>query len=256
MHIYKQMGYNPRNPGRKYFKKKRSNRRRGGKRSRVPRPLRSGGKIVLARKLPEMSVYGYGAGWNKVDPTGTCLTFGAPVANTSYGSTNNTVPFVMVFRLDQLINYTELTALTDRYKFLSVNLKIRSTNNIAATTIGASDQAQLPWFEFIEDHDDATMHTINGLRERMNVKTRYFGSSAKPCSITVRPRVADVVYNNGVTTAYAVNAKQQWINCSYPSVEHYAIRGNIHNVNIPAGVTYGTSLCFDVTANLVLADIC
>lgn len=251
------MGYNPAAPGRKYRLKRRKARK--GKKMARRRPYRNNhGHLRLKRKMPEIHLYSSApagaAGFMGVsDPTGTCVTLGTATNVPGVSGLYN-IPFSMVFRLDQLPSYTEITTLADRYKLNSIVAKIRCNQNVQ-TLNQTTPNPSLPWIEWIADHDDGAVQTAAQFRERMGVTTRYFGASSKPVVMKCKPRTANLVFNNGVTNAYVVPNKSQWINSSYAGIEHYAIKGILHEVSLPGTIYAGSTFSVDVTFDVSAADI-
>lgn len=200
------------------------------------------GFIKLIRKSPEIYLRNSPtAGLFQVnDPTTTCLQTGAPIADAVGGTYS--IPFSLVFRLDQLIGSTDITGLCDAYKLKYV--KVQMTYQSSSSQVNSL--SIMPNITWIQDHDDgAVPSSINALREKMGSKMSTFGFN-KLLKIGVVPKCADTVYNNGITSAYAV-AKPMWLNSTYPSVEHYAIKGILSNVALPATSAALTSFKFDIT---------
>lgn len=232
----------------RYVRRRAAPKRKSGMRKRRMVRRKAGSKkgyLVVKRKLPELyirntNVAGVAA---TTDPTVSCLNIGAPIAEPVGGT--YAIPFSMVFRMDQLINSTDITNLCDAYKLK--NFKIGCTYLSSQASVGGT--ALMPQITWVQDHDDAQVPgSINALREKQGVKLRTFGYN-KIINISVQPRVADAVYNNGVTTAYSV-PKQMWLNSQYPGAEHYAIKGILNNVNLTATATVATAFKFDVTATV------
>lgn len=237
----------PRRPRRKYLAKRKYVRkvRRGP----------SKGVLKIARKTALIQTYSNSlvAGTIvKVDPTGTCLNLGTPVAIT--GTTNcYDIPFSMLFRLDQLMNSTDITNLADQYKIQSVkvSLHVNGLSNIYLNNAGSTQ----PWVEYIQDHDDATVPTIAQMREKMGVRTKYFSANRFKISMGVRPRVADTVFGSGVSSAYAIGMRSQFINCTYPNAEHYGIKGVLHNVQLSGTSNVSSLFDWDVTQYILAKDL-
>lgn len=229
--------------------------RRRALRRRIARPPKTGG-FVITRKLSMINIQS-GAGGvagNPFlnDPTGSCLTLGT--ASSSTMSNAYDIPFSMKFRLDQLMNSNELTALADRYRIISVLVKVHYNNAaqpIATTSTGSA--GVLPWIEYIQDHDDASVPTLALLREKMGSKSKYFSASKPTIKMGVRPLPAATVFNNGITSAYSVPKRSPYINTAYPSVEHYGIKGVLHSCWLPTSVV--GMFEFDVSVKLALKDI-
>jgi len=206
------------------------------------------GMIRLVRKLPEIFIRNSGSLGipQNNDPTATCIILGTPVADAVGGTYS--VPFSMTFRMDQIINHTDMTALCDSYKLSRVNVKLTYQQSVASV----NTPSIMPNFSYITDHDDNTPPTINSLREKMGCKTKTFGLNSY-VSFGVSPRVSDTIYNNGITSAYSV-ARPLWINSTYPGAEHYGIKGVLHQVNLASTATVNTAFKFDVTATIYGKD--
>lgn len=234
-----------RRPRRKYQAKRRPMRRRYARK----------GFVKIARKTALIQTYSNASVAGtivKVDPTGTCLDLGTPVLITGTSNCYD-IPFSMKFRLDQLMNSTDITNLCDQYKINSVkvDLHVNGMSNIYLNNAGSTQ----PWLEYIQDHDDATVPTIAQIREKMGVKTKYFSGNRFKVSMGVRPRVADAIFGSGVTTAYAVNKKSQWINATYPNAEHYGLKGVLHNVQLSGTANVSSLFDWNVTQYVVAADL-
>lgn len=217
--------------------------------SRRIRSIRHGG-FTLVRKMPLITLSSSGAGVGLAvlnDPTGTCLQY--TVLGASPGTTGQyDVAFSLKFSLNQLQSFTDVTQIADAYKINNVLVKLSSGFQVA-TGVGAA----VPYVEYVQDHDDATIPTLAQIRQKMGVKTKYFGPTKQMIKMGVRPKTADEIYNNGVTTAYGVN-RTQWINCDYPATEHYAIKGIIHNMYLNGTANQGL-LTFDISASVSARDL-
>lgn len=245
------------------FKRKYAPKRRLVRRKRLlrRRPLRLAprrapqGRFNITRKLSMIQTYSHPsvAGTMQLnDPSGTCLTLGSPVLVTGT-TTVYDIPFSMKFRLDQLMNSSDITNLADKYRINSVKVKVHA-NGLTTNYTGLSAAGQ-PWIEYIADHDDATVPSISQIREKMGVKTKYFSGVKAAVSMGVRPRVADTVFANGVSSGYAVNRFSQYINSTYPNVEHYAIKGVLHNVQLSGTANVVNLFDWDVTQFVTVADL-
>lgn len=237
---------------RRYAKAKRvANYRRfvAGKR-RFRATKTSKGFLCVKRKHPELYVRNSAVAGvaQLIDPTGTCLLLGAPIADGG-GAGTYSIPFSMTFRLDQVINSTDITNLCDAYKlkYVQIGLTYQSTQSSVG---GLQIMPNLTW---VQDHDDSSVPTsINQLREKMDSKFKTFGFN-KLLKIGVQPRVADTVFNNGITSAYS-QAKPLWLDSNSPGVEHYSIKGIIGNVNLSSSATVSSYFKFDVTTTVYGKD--
>lgn len=185
----------------------------------------------------------------KNDPTGTCLNLGTPTYITGTDNCYD-VPFSMSFRLSQLMNSGDITTLADSYKIVNALVKIHANWNMG----GTNQTSAIPWVEYIQDYDDATVPAISDLREKMGTKNKYFNASKPTVLMGVRPKFADTIFNNGVTSAYAVGNKREWINSTYGGVEHYGIKGVLHNVQLPGSGSGGSLFNWDVSLKVVAKD--
>lgn len=221
--------------------------RRNYKGKKTPRT----GAFTIFRKLPDMAIKSTNVQGNPnaVDSTGTCIQLGG--TNLSVGSSSGwSIPFSLKFRLDQLINSTDITGIADKYKIIGayVRLFYNKSNAQAGATAG------MPYVEYITDHDDVTPPTVNALREKMGVKLSTFKNASSFIGMKVRPLPAREVFNNGITTGYEVPSKAVFINSAYPSVEHYGIKGVIHNMWLPA-VDGQEVIKVDVALRVIAKDL-
>jgi len=213
----------------------------------------SKGFFKISRKLPEIYVRNTSvAGVAQVnDPTTTCITLGTPIADAVGGSYS--IPFSAKFRLDQLINYTDISNIADQYKITYAQIKMTyqsTSSNVGSNTI-------MPNLQWIQDHDDIDVSTltINSLREKMGVKFKTFGFN-KICKIGVKPRVQDSVGGaGGVVQNSGVSNKSLWLNTQYTNTEHFGIKGMLSNVFLPLLSSTLTSFKFDVTLWVCAKDI-
>lgn len=208
--------------------------------------LTSKGYVALWRRVPEIYVTNSATpgAVALTDPV-NCLQIGTPTA-TQFGSYD--VPFSMVFKISQLINYTDLLNLCDMYKIKAVVVKVYFNSN----TNSVNSSATLPQITYISDHDDATVPTtVSSLREKSGAKYKFFNSK-NYVKIVMRPRVSNLVFNTGVTTAYSPANKAQWIDSQYINTEHYAIKGILNNVSLPTN-SGGIQVGFKFDVNVLVA---
>lgn len=232
--------------------KKRGNKKRAyRKRAYGRKGFGKSGGFKLLRKLPDMAIKSTNVQGNPnaIDSTGTCITLGG--ANLSVGSSGGwDIPFSLKFRLDQLINSTDVTGIADKYKIIGayVRMYYNKSNAQAGATAG------LPYIEYKTDHDDSTPPTVNGLREKMGVKLSTFKNGSSFIGMKCRPLPSREIFGSGISTAYEVPSKSVFINSSYPTVEHYGIKGVIHNMWLPA-VDGQEVMKVDVTLAIVAKDL-
>lgn len=207
------------------------------------------GHLSLSRKLPEIYVRNTAVVGvpQSNDPTLSCLSLGTPIADAVGGTYS--IPFAMKFRLDQLINYTDITNIADQYKlkYVKVGLTYQSsTSTVSSNTI-------MPNLQWIADNDDATPPaSINDLREKMGVRMKTFGFN-KMCSISLRPLLQDTVGGAGGVVQNS-QPRSGFINTSFPNTEHFGLKGILSNVVLAASPAVLTSFKIDVTAYVSAKD--
>jgi len=226
-------------------------KRRYGKKKNAIRRLNSGnaGYLNISRKLDVMGLRtGDNSGTVTVtDPTSTCLSVGIPTPSPGAIVGTYDVPFSLKFRLDQLVNYTELTNLFDSYKINGVKVFVQNFYNTSSvTSIG------LPWIEHFVDHDNSIPETVFQVRQRMGVKTKYFSANKQCIAMYCKPRLQQAVFNNvasGITFGVTPRGSQ-WVDCAQPTIEHYSVKGIVHNMWLGnAGLN---NFQFDVNVNVSL----
>lgn len=232
----------------RYVRRKRAGagmRRRAG--PRYYRPAKGGG-FTITRKLPVITLTSSGSlgSTSLNDPTGTCLAVG-PASASPGSSTTFDVPFAMKFSLDQLLSSSDITQIADQYKINSVMVRVSNAYQVATGLATAA-----PYIEYIQDYDDATVPNLNIIRTKMGVRTKYFGPLTNKLVMGVRPKWASELYSSGITTAYS--PRQGFLDCNNASVEHYGIKGILHNMALPASVNSGT-FTFDISFSVTAKDL-
>lgn len=237
--------------GRRMRKAPLRNRKIRGVRTLVPRT----GMIKLSRKLPEYSLYNSGTLGIASFATGSTvtsigpLTAGAPVASNFPGYYN--VPVMCQFKLSDVINSSELTAICDKYKINWVKLRLFHTANTAAV----NGLGQLPSLLWNTDEDDNNNISTTALREKMGSKYRQFKQNGGPISIFFRPKQAtQLVDDAGLNFANAVTPAK-FVNSSYPDAAHYGCKMVIQDLNLNTTATVFSQVKFDITFGLTLKDI-
>lgn len=208
----------------------------------------SNGFFTVVRKLPVITFQSSAVAglYNLTDPTGTCLSLGTPTAAPG-SSTTYDIPFSLKFSLNQLLSHTDITQIADQYKILSVMVKVSSGYQVATGLA-----TQVPFIEYIQDYDDATVPNINIIRTKMGVRTKYFGPNTNVLFMGVRPKFAQEVFSSGITTGYG--ARKGWLDCNNDSVEHYGIKGIFHNVALPA-ISNNATFTLDISFNVAAKDL-
>lgn len=243
------VGKSPRYLRRKAWAKKSYLKRRLGNR-RVRYNRTKDGYIKVVRKTGEIFIQNSNiAGVLQInDTTGNCLVLNsASPVSTGFANTYD-IPFAMKFCLNQVLNSTDITNLCDRYMLKKTTVRIYFNSN----TNSIQSSYSLPQITYHTDDDDAAIPAPSAVREKMGAKIKYFGQK-NMVKITLYPRVAPEIFNTGLTTAYAVG-KRQFINATYPNVEHYGLKGVLQNVNLGTN-PYQVGFKFDVEHTIVGRDI-
>lgn len=216
--------------------------------ARVPRVPRNGGTFII-RKVKELVSTSNGIAGGYAITTNNSVVLGTPTAAPG-GVNMFDVPFSIVGRLDELANFTELTSLFDQFKISFIKVKVQ-----AAYTTGTGAVTPIPYFDFITDHDDGVPPTVTAFRDRMGVKTRYISSMRPAITMSCKPKV---IARGQLTAAGAQNTalvpRPTWVNSAYPETEHYAIKGVIRNLYLPASANTSV-LSWDVSLGVALKDV-
>lgn len=215
------------------------------------RPQNKGG-LMIVRKMPETIIVNSALGTAGITwgPTTPCVQLGTPV---SYGvSAFYDVPFSISFRLNQLVNSTDITQLCDKYKIVGAYVRINHTAAQFTATAGglaSGTSANKPWIVSFTDHDDAVPPSVNFTQEHMGTKTKTFKNENSYIGLRCRP-----VPQEDVTGGFIVPARPRFINSANPGVEHFAIKGVIKNMWLPATADGSTQLRVDVALAVVGKD--
>lgn len=206
------------------------------------------GSLFVRRKAKAIVSSGSGVlGGYTITGAQNAIALGTPV---SVPGTNGLydIPFSVVARLDDMVNYTELTALFDQYKITGVKVQVQGWN--ASNAPGTP----LPFLQVDRDTDSANLVTPTAFRERMGIQTKYISASRPAVSMYFKPRVAQEVFATGVTTGYAIPRGPVWLNTLNPNIEHYCAVGILRNVYIPAQASVST-LTWEVTYSVSCRDL-
>ena len=158
---------------------------------------------------------------------------GSIASSTTLPTENN-----FAFTLSQLPQASTFSALYDAYRITKVELKFYPRSNVNAGNAGTNYTTT---FHTAIDYDDVS--NLGSLNSLLQYQTLKSFQSTKYCTRTVVPRVADSVYISGVSTGYAENKSNQWLDCASDTVPHYGIRTWLGDVGGLAG-----AVTFDVFA--------
>lgn len=227
------------------------------------------GFLKIVRKMNEFTIRSTGTlGQASVlredgvpDSTIVAINAGTQVPNIMG---NYDVPFSIKFRLDKLLNASDIQNLADKYqiKVAYIRLRYNSTidspngfNQLTANQASNLSMLNLPYIEYIQDSDDSAVPTTTALREKMGVKFKSFKNFSNFIKLRCYPRPTREVFNPaGVASAIEVPSKPVWLDANKPEVEHYGIKGIIHNMPLlPTSTGSGNNNCFTgVTFDIAL----
>lgn len=155
--------------------------------------------------------------------TNSMLSLGAPVVASGIGYH---VPFSMQFSLDQVINYTDFTAMFDKYRIAAVKVTFRYNHNVSTV----SGVTSLPSVYAYVDNDDSTVPTQPVVRENMLTREKRFTSSRPSVSWYFRPRPVMEAF----PLSYVVPRRAPFLDAASISTPHYGLKGYFANALLPA----------------------
>lgn len=167
--------------------------------------------------------------------------------STGFANTYD-LPFAMKFNMAQIINASDLTNISDKYKLLKTKVRVYFNSN--QNSIQSSNS--LPQITYMTDQDDAQIPTASQVREKMGAKIKYFNSK-NYVEMVCYPKPVAEVYGSTLTTAYSPG-RRFWIDCNNATAEHYGIKGVLQNVNLTS-TAFQVGFKFDVEHTVVAKDI-
>lgn len=136
----------------------------------------------------------------------------------------------LAFRLNQLPNYAEFTALFDCYKIWKAEVQFIPKYNVSDYSSGGSAYG-LPTIYIAEDRNNAVAPaTINALAEFSTCIARRFD---RPITYTCWPTLTVSGVGAGGGVIIDDRQKDLWIRNQYPDVDHY---GCLYAVDMPVGL--------------------
>lgn len=164
----------------------------------------------------------------------------AQIGSIGAGSLAGTASFgsSLQFKLESVIDPTDLSQLFDRYKIVGVKLKCLFMQNTSDTAGGS----MLPLLHYAQDYDDSSVPTSElAVMSKAYCKTKVLNAN-RPFSIYLKPRVTktlDTVTGGSITAIGLSSERSPFIDCSYQAVPHYGLKmwcdfWNVINVqNVP-----------------------
>lgn len=181
---------------------------------------------------------------------GTIVAMGSPTTSTTALPGFYDIGCSSAFRLNDILNSSDMTNLFDKYKFKWVKLNIYCTSSTAAVT----SMAQLPSIIYFIDEDDQAIPTVASLREKMGARQKMF-YPGKPVTIFLRaPKVQRQLDTDSLISSGNEVSRAPWINCAYANVPHFGLKFALLDVNLnPTSSSY-TKFKFDITYCLNFKD--
>lgn len=125
-----------------------------------------------------------------------------------------------VFKINDVPNVNEFTALFDSYSLSKVVVKFKAAVNQLNTGSNATTLF-VPDFFVAADYDSQALPTsANDLRQYPNVK---YCKANKDITYVLRPRVLTQVFRSAVTTGYMVNKSGVWLDFDQADIPHYGL---------------------------------
>jgi hypothetical protein len=134
---------------------------------------------------------------------------------------------------------SEFTSLFDQYQFRSVEVDVYWSKNVAAES-GTNATQPMIWSCF--DYDDVSNTTLTSMQQYPAVKSTILGENGgKVLQMRLIPRTRVEVPDGSGGTAYAPTlSKNPWIDCGYPSVEHYGVKTYLDTFGRTSSLDIGT----------------
>lgn len=207
------------------------------KRRRAARMRRAINKRRVTRRLRKMS--------NKIHlfkkkgDTETQIALNGSTSSAGYLETIR----AEVFQFDKIQDYTDLSAIYDRYQIMGVAVKFTwspsvmrkdGVNNI----IGAND-SYAPHIRYKYDYDDAGGASWDILGADARTKTRRILPN-RPVTVFIRPKVLVQMYKTALSTGYGPK-RSPAIDTSDLNVPHYGLKYAIRYPNMDSGESVADS---------------
>lgn len=126
------------------------------------------------------------------------------------------------FRLDQLPNYTEFTALFDQYKIVRVKTRFSYDRTEAAVNSSLTTITPMPNLVIVNDFDDGQFMTDE--QAYLQYESLKIHQLSSPFTHYCSPLPSAQVYQSTLATGYSTPNVAPWIDVGSPSVPHYGIK--------------------------------
>lgn len=161
-----------------------------------------------------------------------CRWVATPVDLSITGTNAN---YASVYQLADLQNYTELTALYDRYKITRVQMIIKlitnpSSNSATNNTTITQPANWFPKFWYCKDYDDSTTEALSDLKQRARTKS-FVLKPDRQYKIMIKPAISLQTYKTATSTGYAPSWNQ-WIDAGDHTVPYFGLKYHIDTQGI------------------------
>lgn len=182
--------------------------------------------------------------------TASPVSIGTPLS-TGLAADSYWVPFSIAGNLNDVVNNSEFTSLYDKYFIKGYAIKI----NYKSPTSSDLTSNPYPTIAWVQDYDDNSLpSTREQLREYANYKETPFTSTQQTVNIYIRkPKHAQQLYDNNITSAYA--PRRGYIDCTYPTVPHYGIKGWLQDVYLPNSGGINTLITISLVYYLQMKNV-
>lgn len=119
-------------------------------------------------------------------------------------------------------NYTKVF---DQYRITHVKWTFTNvgSNSSVATT-------KTPFIYYAADFDDQNRPATKGAILNMDNVKKDSLTPGKMVHVNVKPRLAQALYNNGLTTGYGLGPAAAWVDCASIQIPHYGMKYCIDNM--------------------------
>lgn len=147
------------------------------------------------------------------------------------------------FQLTDIPDYTQYTALFDRYRIKGVTVVFK---NRGTQVYWGNSSGDVPYCTTAIDYNDNASAGVPADRYQTVVTTQMTTSFSRK----LVPQKAVPVFN-GVSSAYVSGRNDQWIDAAYPGVPHYQLVVNIGATSIDNQFVYEVDVLYTIEFDTV-----
>lgn len=128
------------------------------------------------------------------------------------------------FMLADLPGYTELTSAWRNYRIEEIELSFLSECNVNAHQVIASvfTNTPLPFLHLVYDPVDASTPASHS--ELMEYENHQVLRIDTPIKLRIKPKLLQMLYESGATTAYGNTPNGAWVSTDDPSAKWYGVK--------------------------------